>query len=160
MVNQNHREMQGQGSHVKNQTADLVYYRTVLDHLLAYTRAEMSGEDQDKWIARLSNVPMWKLKKLDEFNSPFISSVWEFFNNLRPDPEDPYSELGYDKECKQLPDTSSRAQNERLLGKELFAGLSKIMLDKSIPKGSHKKAISELHMRLRDKYPQFKERLK
>jgi hypothetical protein len=30
---------------------------------------------------------VWKLKRLDEFSSPFINEVWKFFDELRMPPE-------------------------------------------------------------------------
>jgi hypothetical protein len=67
----------------QKQSVSLSYATQVLEYLLIFTRAEMLGPDRTLWIERLSKVPVWKLKRLDEFTSPFINEVWKFFYELR-----------------------------------------------------------------------------
>lgn len=63
------------------------YAREALDHLLIFTRAEMSGTEQALWVGRLSKYPKWKLSKLADFAAPFITEVWNFLDKLQPEPE-------------------------------------------------------------------------
>lgn len=70
----------------RGQRVSLEYAFQVLDYLLMFTRAEMRERDRQVWIQRLSTVPVWKLKRLDEFTSPFINEVWKFFDDMRPLP--------------------------------------------------------------------------
>ena len=63
------------------------FYEEVLGYLLSFTQAELSAKDQALWIQRLSTVPPWKLKRLDEFTSPFINEVWKFLDDLKQEPE-------------------------------------------------------------------------
>jgi hypothetical protein len=124
-----------------------------------FTGKRLSDEEVKVWIRRLEKYPKWKLLSIDNYTGGLNNNVFKFLDELRPPPEDPYSELGYDKERKQLPDTSNRAQLERQCGIELMRGIKMIMLSDSIYKGEHKTALACLHELLRGKYPTFKNSL-
>lgn len=72
----------------------LDYAEQVLDHLLNFAAVpnppktpEEWGSWRKDWIQRLSQVPQWKLGRLTDFYSPYITDVWKFFEDLRPTPE-------------------------------------------------------------------------
>lgn len=72
------------------QDRNLEYAEEILDHLLQFSKPTVKAETDDdwvkwrkSWIIRLSKVPHWKLLKIDEFSSPWIENVWEFFDGLR-----------------------------------------------------------------------------
>lgn len=59
------------------------YVKIALAELLTFTRAEMSDDERLLWEKRLSTVPLWKLKRVNEYTGPFINGVWAFFDTLR-----------------------------------------------------------------------------
>lgn len=61
----------------------LDYAHEVLVYLMSFTQANLTPDDQEAWTDRLSKVPAWKLKRLDEFTSPFINEVWKFLDGLQ-----------------------------------------------------------------------------
>jgi len=78
--------------------------------------------------------------------------VWDFFNSLQMPPETYHA--------PQIEDHSTRAQLEKKVSMELFAGIRKIMSDETIKRGDHEAAISKLHATLRNKYPIFSDSLR
>lgn len=74
----------------------LEYAEEVLDTLLRFSSPPLESKSwsddewtewRKDWIRRLSSVPIWKLKKLGDFTSPWINEVWHFFDTLRQEPE-------------------------------------------------------------------------
>ena len=80
---QNQQETSEYARPARNHGVSLDYADQAMEYLQLFTRTEMQPEDRAKWVQRLSTVPAWKLKKLDEFTSPFINEVWKFFDELR-----------------------------------------------------------------------------
>jgi hypothetical protein len=51
------------------------------------TEFQALTEWKNNWTERLAMVPHWKLARLNEFSSPFMKNVWEFFDKLKSPPE-------------------------------------------------------------------------
>lgn len=122
------------------QQVPLEYAEEALDFLLLFTQAQLSAEDRERWIVRLSTVPVWKLQKLDEFTSPYLNEVWRFFDTLIVYP---YREQH--KEPEQLPEPKSN------IAKDALAHIKKITGDGS--KEQKDQWEREGIMALRKKYP-------
>lgn len=58
-----------------------------LDFLLTFTQGRLNGEERKQWIARLSTVPSWKMKRLADFSSGYMRDIWKFFDELKQPPE-------------------------------------------------------------------------
>ena len=144
--------MSKQGSSVS-----LEYAISVLTYLETFTGKRLNDQEAKLWTERIQRYPKWKLLQVDGYAGGLNNGVFKYLDELKPPPEDPYSELGYDKERKQLPDLSDRATLEKKCGTELLHGLSTILLNGNLP--DKKKAISELHAVLRERYPMFKNSL-
>lgn len=84
-MNQQSNERSGSSERTGQRSGvPLEFAQEVLEYLMSFTQASLTVEDQKKWVQRLSMVPAWKLKKLDEFTSPFIGEVWKFLDALQP----------------------------------------------------------------------------
>lgn len=109
-----------QEKHSQRQKEILEYAAMALEFLLSFTQTTMEVADHQMWIKRLSIVPLWKLKKLDEFVGPRITDVWKFFSELRPEPES-FNEEPTGKRApgsKYLPDPElSDSERSRAIGR-------------------------------------------
>ena|SRR3990172_6594657 len=138
----------------------LEFMEGALEFLLTKTQKKLDEKERAQFLVMLSKYPKWKLLQIDGFSGS-LGQIFTFLDAIQSEPQDSYSELGYDRERHlQITDTSSRAELEKKCSIELFAGIRKIMADQSIDRGNHKEAISKLHDHLREKYPMFKESLK
>jgi hypothetical protein len=77
----------------------LAYAEEVLTTLLQFSNPPpdyklWDEEEKVAWrvanIKRLSGVPLWKLQSLGDFTSPWITEVWQFFDNLKSRPTSTY----------------------------------------------------------------------
>jgi hypothetical protein len=89
---------------------------------------------------------------MSEYTGGLNNGVFAFLDSLQPSPEK--------YQLPVLQDNTNLARLERECGAKLLKGLSDILLDSSIKRGEHKKAISELHARLKELYPQFADSLR
>ncbi len=102
----------------------LDYAEQVLDHLLNFAAVpnppktpEEWGSWRKDWIQRLSQVPQWKLGRLTDFYSPYITDVWKFFEDLRQTPE-------YHQPLLPEPDRTPRSVQ---IAKDFNAHIQKMM---------------------------------
>lgn len=122
----------------------LEFIEGAMEWLINQTRAVMTPRERLQATVQLAAYPHWKLLKLDEFTGAF-SGVFAYLDALQSPPET--------YKPPRLPDNSNRAQQERIVGAELFSGIRKIFTDENIH--DKKKAIAALHVSLRTKYPKF-----
>jgi hypothetical protein len=98
--------------------------------------------------------PKWKLEKMGEYSGQLDNHVFDYLNKLDSRQtetyENPFEDIGYQR---QLPDHGNISKLEKECGTKLLAGLKKIMCDADCK--NPKQAISELHAKLREEYPQF-----
>ena len=142
-----------QGSSVSSE-----YTMGIVVYLESFTKQKLTDKEVKLWSERLQKYPKYKLDKLTEYAGPLDNRVFSYLDNLFSEQTDtftsPQEEIGY----KQLPDTSNLSKLEKECGIKLLKGLTAIMLDEECKEP--KKAISELHAKLRAEYPQFAHSLK
>ena len=89
---------------------------------------------------------------MGDYAGKIDNSVFHYLDSLQPEPA--YEDLGY---RRQLPDTSNQSAQEKECGAKLLKGLVEILHDED--EKHPKQAISLLHKRLREEYPQFSHNL-
>jgi hypothetical protein len=122
------------------------YILNVIEYLETFTGKHLSDQEALLWKDRLSKYPKWKIRNLSDYTGGLTNEVFKFLDAIQLPPET--------YRPPQIEDHSESKQNELKCGAELFKGLKIVLSDPGIT--DKKKAISELHKKLKKKYPQFK----